>query len=83
MRITIIKSDNRVSVDGESRAVDCSQLPDYLHAVQWHGDASPAWGEIEFAADPQGRKLPNLRFADFGGYEYLADAWRAAVPVGE
>lgn len=79
-RVTITPSDNLVYVDNEAREVDCSTLPTFLHAIQWYGDRSPAYGEIEWNEDAQGRKLPNMRFTDFTPYQYLADAW-ALVPV--
>jgi hypothetical protein len=75
---SIIREDNQVSVDGVARVVDCSHLPSFFHALQWYGSASPPYGEIEYAVDTQGRKMPNTRFSDFSPYQYLIDAWTAA-----
>lgn len=47
MRVTIIKSDNAVYVDGHALGVDCSSLPPNFHALQWYG----TWGEIEYNAN--------------------------------
>lgn len=69
-----------VLVDGASRPVDCSALPSYFHALQWYGDSNPPYGEIEYAADDQGKKMPNTRFSDFTPYQYLVDAWYAWTP---
>lgn len=77
---TIVKADNLVYVDQEPKPVDCSSLPSYFHAIQWSGDANPPWGEIEYEADDQGKKLPNTRFSDFTPYQQYVDAWYAYVP---
>lgn len=76
-RVIIVRADNVVSVDGETQRVDCSALPDYFHAIQWYGGASPPYGEIEYAGDAQGRRMPNTRFSDIGPYQHLLDAWAA------
>ena len=44
MRLTIIRADNVVLVDGRALHVDLTLLPANLHAVQWDGDA----GHIEY-----------------------------------
>jgi hypothetical protein len=80
-RYTAIRTDNMVGVDGEFRVVDCASLPAYFHALQWYGDSDPAYGEIEYATDDQGRRLPNTRFSDFAPYQYLVDAWNQAEPL--
>ena len=76
---SIVKADNFVYVDGKSMQVDCSQLPEFFHAIQWYGSTSPAWGEIEFSADDQGRRMPNIRIVDFSPFQYLIEAWEAAA----
>lgn len=43
MRLTIIRIDNVVIIDGEVARVDLSAMLANYHAVQWHGDH----GEIE------------------------------------
>jgi len=70
MRLTIIKDDNFVSVDGVGMNVDCSALPSDVHAVQFYG------GEIEYATDIKtGQRKPNERIADASAYQPLIDAW--------
>lgn len=85
-RVTITRDDKQVYVDGVAREIAlCEQLPSYFHAIQWYGDRSPAYGEIEYAADAQGRKMPNTRFSDFSPYQAYVNAWEAAAspPQGE
>jgi hypothetical protein len=73
-RVTVIRADNVVYIDGVAEHdVDCSDLPDYFHALQWYGDADPPYGEIEYATDASGRKLPNTRFHDVGAYQFLVN----------
>ena len=38
MRLTIIREDGFVAIDGRGIAVDLSDMPEDLHAVQWYGD---------------------------------------------
>lgn len=74
-KVSIIRPDNTVYVDQIAMTVDCSHLPEYFHAIQWRGDLDQPFGEIEYAEDRQGRKLPNTRFADFTPYQYLVEGW--------
>lgn len=46
MRVTIIRDDNMVIVDGVARTVSCASLQASFHALQWDG----VRGEIEYAA---------------------------------
>jgi hypothetical protein len=71
-RITVALNDSKVYVDGTAHDVDLSELPDFVHAIQWYG----SYGEIEFKADRHGVKMPNLRFTDIGPYDYLVDRWK-------
>jgi hypothetical protein len=77
MRATIVTSDNKVIVDGESQTVDCSPLvAEGKHAVQWYGD----YGEVEFVStfDPEAMRidrLPNEIITDFAPYQSYVDAW--------
>lgn len=43
MRVTIIRDDNLIIIDGRQINVDLSDMPSDLHALQWYGDH----GEIE------------------------------------
>jgi hypothetical protein len=79
MKITIIRGDGTVYVDGVPRTVDCSSLPADLHAVQWDGTA----GEIEYASvrcagcGGVSRKA-NQPITDMTPYQPQVDAWHAA-----
>jgi hypothetical protein len=78
MRVTIIRDDNTVVVDGERQTVDCSSLPADVHALQWDG----ARGEIEYAmvicAHCNGRsKKPNEIIFDVSPYQQLLHDWHA------
>lgn len=79
MRVTIIRDDNSVIVEGERHTVDCSSLPADFHALQWYGFA----GEVEYAmtvcAHCSGRgKKANLPISDLETYRPLLDGWRVA-----
>ena len=77
MRATITADDNMVYVDGEWASVDCSTLPDNLHAMQWYGD----WGEEEFktTVDATGMtRQPNNRITDLSPYQSYLDAWKSS-----
>ena len=78
MRVTIVKDDNAVYVEGKSHTVDCSSLPGGFHALQWDG----ASGEIEFqtiaCASCGGKsRKPNTVFTDLAPYQALVEAWSA------
>lgn len=74
MIISVIRPDSCVIVDGISASVDCSDLPAFIHAIQWNSDACR--GHIEFAPDSDGRRHPNMPISDFTAYEYLCDRHR-------
>ncbi len=76
MRVTIIKDDNKVLVDGVGYVVDCKMLPLDFHALQWDG----AKGEIEFKAMRCSHcgarsKKGNEFITDLGPYTKYVDAW--------
>lgn len=79
MRVTIIRDDNTVAVDGESYTVDCTPLPADFHALQWDGTS----GEVEYRmtvcshCNTRGKK-PNLFVNDMTPYLPYVDAWTAA-----
>lgn len=82
MRVTIIKDGNRVSVDGEPYAVDCSGLPADFHALQWDGSR----GEVEYRLTVCDHcnarsKKPNEFITDLAPYQTYVDAWHAAKGV--
>lgn len=79
MKITIVKDDNAVIVDGEHHTVDCTALPADFHALQWDG----VRGEIEHGAvrcDHCGvrSKKGNVTVSDTSAYQPYIDKWREA-----
>ena len=79
MRVTIIKDDNTVNVDGVRHDVDCGALPADFHALQWDGDA----GEIEYRMTrcdhcSARSKKSNEFIRDLSPYQTYVDAWRVA-----
>lgn len=67
-RITIIKIDNQVGIDGVFLTVDCSDLPEDFHALQWTGTE----GEIEWKGKP---RPPNTEITDLKVYQKYIDMW--------
>lgn len=84
MRVTIIKDNGTVNVDGESYPVDCSGLPPDFHALQWNG----AHGEIEYRmvvcshCNTRSKK-PNLFINDMTPYLAYVDAWTISKEAAE
>ena len=76
MRLTIIRSDNMVYVDGEPLTVDCSSLDPSIHAIQWNDTK----GVIEFVdEDPIDNQAPAPQtITDITPYQPLIDGWNAA-----
>lgn len=79
MRVTIIRDDNAVMVDGERHTVDCSALPADFHALQWDGTG----GEVEYGmtrCDHCGarQKKGNAIISDLSPYHTYVDAWNVA-----
>lgn len=77
MRVTIIRDDNAVIVDGERHTVDCTGLPADFHALQWSGFA----GEVEYVVTRCEHcnvrsKKGNVLISDLAPYQKYVDAWR-------
>lgn len=68
-KLTVVRSDGSVQVDGHVLKVDTTDLPEYIHAVQWDGNA----GHIEFAEGKDGQKLPNLPITSIRPFAFLVD----------
>lgn len=84
MRVTIIKDDNTVTVNGEALTVDCSNLPATVHAIQWDG----VHGEIEHRmtrCDHCGArsKKGNEILSSFATFQPYVDAWTIAKAQAE
>lgn len=77
MRVTIVREDNLVIIDGEPRRVDLSGMPNTIHAVQFDGRQ----GEIEFRKR-EGVKPPPEKIANLDQFKKYIDAWDKAPRLG-
>ena len=48
MRVTMIRDDNIITINGRTITVDLSEIPTNIHAVQWYGES----GHIERQGQP-------------------------------
>jgi hypothetical protein len=79
MRVTIVREDGLVLVDGAGFGrLDLSMLPSNVHAVQWYGTD----GEVEYV-DEHGRASFNERITDFTPYQPALDRWAEAKKAHE
>ena len=69
MRVTIIRDDSVVGVDGIFRRVDLSALPERIRAMQWNGGG----GHIEY---DQGA---NTALHDIAAFQPFVELWKAAA----
>lgn len=75
MKITIIREDQAVYVDGVSFAsLDLSFMDQTIHAVQWKDTK----GWIEYVDTDDGTKLANEPIEDFAPFQSALDAWNVA-----
>ncbi len=74
MRVSIIKTDNTVYIDGVPKFVDCSSLPANFHALQWDGES----GEVEYTGKP---KPLNEDITDLTPYLPFITAWQQDEPA--
>jgi hypothetical protein len=72
MKVSVIREDNKVVVDGVGHDVDCSELPTFIHAIQFDNGV----GHIEFKADENGRRMGNIKIMDITFANYLLDRHR-------
>jgi hypothetical protein len=77
MRLTIIKQDNAVYIDGVVREIDCSSLDASFHALQWNGTT----GEIEVCDPETGKLIRNDEIDTIASYQSFVDAWNAQAAV--
>jgi hypothetical protein len=67
MRLTIIKDDGVVGIDGVFKTIDLSSLSPGIRVVQWDGTS----GHLEFYSDVS----PNLPINSIDAYQVYVDAW--------
>lgn len=70
MRVTIIRDDSVVGVDGVFRRVDLSALTANIRAVQWNGTS----GHIEY------HDTANTLLTNITEFQSFVDSWKAAAP---
>lgn len=69
MRVTIIREDGIVGVNGLFRLVDLSTLPGGIRAVQWNG----ANGHVEYD------EAANTRLETIADFQWFIDRWSDAA----
>ncbi|WON73742.1 hypothetical protein [Nitrosospira sp. Is2] len=70
MRVTIIRDDGVVGVDGVFRRVDLSTLPARIRALQWNGVS----GHVEYDHGA------NTTLHDLAAFQTFVELWNAAAP---
>lgn len=71
MRLTIVKSDGVIAVDGVALlGFDLSALPADFHALQWYD----TYGDVE-SVDPQTGQHMNAAIYDVAPFQPYVDAW--------
>lgn len=70
MRITVIRDDGIIGIDGDFRTVDLSGMPPEVHAVQWRDTA----GFVEYD------NAANFPLDDIAQVQQYIDMWEAAAP---
>jgi hypothetical protein len=70
MRLTVIKDDSAVIIDGTYYEIDVGALPVGIHAIQWY----ETQGEIEWKNE-RGRMVRNEEISSITDYQWIIDAW--------
>lgn len=71
MRVTVIRDDGVIGINGVFRNADLSGMPEGVRAIQWNEDS----GHVEYD-DPQ---IPNLMFDTIEAVQSFIDIWNGAV----
>lgn len=75
-RLTIIKSDNAVGIDGVFLKIDCSSLPANFHAMEFFEETSS--GNVQYSGNP---RPPNIEITEIGEYASFFDTWKQMRPI--
>ena len=79
MRITVVPSDKRVTIDGKGyEDINLSSFDPSIHAIQWYD----TYGEIEIK-DDRGRIVENRVIDSFEEFAFVVTLWEAAKEVDE
>lgn len=70
MRLTIIRTDGFIAIDGIGYRVDLTSIDHRIHAVQWYDDR----GEIEYA-DSRGRIVENVEITSLDDFQHVISLW--------
>jgi hypothetical protein len=73
MRITIIRDDELVGIDGEFKRIDMGTLPAGVRAVQWNGSS----GHVEYDNGS------NTELDSISTFQSFIDAWNDPAPLPE
>jgi hypothetical protein len=76
MKLTVIVPDNLVIINGVSKIVDVSFLPQDIHAFQWHGQYGVGEIEYKYYFLTQFKK-PNEIVKELGIFQQVVDAYNA------
>lgn len=71
MRLTLIRVDGFIVIDGTKHIVDLSSIDQSIHAIQWYDDQ----GEIEYA-DSRGRIVENVKITSLDNFQYVISLWQ-------
>lgn len=73
MRLTIVKNDGYVSIDGEGYLdINLSSLDESINAVQWYD----TYGEVEIR-DNRNRIIENREITNIDDYLFVVPLWQA------
>jgi hypothetical protein len=78
MRITIIRNDNIVIIDGQPKIINLANLSSFIHAIQWYGE----YGIMEVVdndSDIDNDIIDNVRIESFDDYEWIITDYYAVA----
>lgn len=75
MRVTIVRDEGKVVVDGVSiSGLDLSFMDETIHVVQWYNNR----GEVELYSGVDGIRPVNQVITELGAFQPALDAWQLA-----
>jgi hypothetical protein len=74
MRLTIVKNDGYVAIDGEGYSgIDLSVIATSIHAIQWY----ETYGDVEIK-DSKNRIIENKEITSIDEYLFVIPLWQEA-----